>query len=61
MNTADITSAKASATVIESQIACLPNNSGKAKMQTIWNRSVLKNDIIALTSPLLSAVKNAEA
>ena len=50
-----------SAVATESQIASGPNNAGSAKMQTIWNRSVLPNEIIALTTPLFKAVKKAEA
>ena len=35
-------------------------NSGSTNTQMIWNTSVRANEITADTSPLFSAVKNAE-
>ena len=59
-NATVIINVAASATVIESQIAFLPNTAGKMNIARIWKSSVLKNDIAAEIAPLLSAVKNAE-
>ncbi len=60
MNIADSTAARSSATIMEIQIPSTSNTSGRSITAAIWNTSVLKNDISAETSPLLSAVKKDE-
>ena len=46
---------------MDSQMPSTSQNSGKISTAADWNTNVLKNDIEAETSPLFSAVKNAEA
>ena len=53
--------AKISATTIESHKPSNSRINGKVNIITIWNTSVLKNDIAADTNPLFKAVKNDDA
>ena len=50
-----------SPTVTESQMPSMPNSIGSTMTAATWNTSVRRNEMSAETSPLLSAVKNAEA
>lgn len=50
-----------SPTVTESQMPSMPNSIGSTMTAATWNTSVRRNEMTAETSPLLSAVKNAEA
>ena len=58
--------AKASATIMENQIPLIPSPpsaskiNGRVRTAKVWNKSVRKNEIIADTGPLLSAVKKEE-
>lgn len=56
VNTVD----KISATTTQNQIAFAPKIRGRARINTTWKTSVLKNEIIAEITPLFSAVKNDE-
>ena len=60
MNIADSVAAANSATTTEAQIPSSPHTSGNNITAAIWKTSVLKNEMMAETSPLLSAVKNDE-
>ena len=53
-------SVSASATATASQIPSIPSTRGSVSTTATWNTSVRRNDIVADTIPLLSAVKNAE-
>ena len=53
-------SASSSATTIESQIPSTPMKTGSTSTTMIWKTRVRRNEITAETTPLLSAVKNAE-
>ena len=58
--------AKASATIIENQIPLIPSPpaaskiNGRVRTAAVWNNSVRKNEIMADTGPLFSAVKKEE-
>ena len=60
MNISDNAAAANSATTTEAQIPSSPHTSGNNITAAIWKTSVLKNEMTAETSPLLSAVKNDE-
>lgn len=61
MNVAATRQVSPSPTVTESQMPSMPNSIGSTMTAATWNTSVRKNEMSAETSPLLSAVKNAEA
>ena len=52
--------ANTSATAMAHQMPSMPKNMGSTSTQSIWNTSVRKNDTMADTAPLLSAVKNED-